>query len=268
MKLTRLFTPLINTHLCQRAFLHGTRSIDDSRRNHSLAQNIEDDVFSQDIEPKTCALPALPTKTKMPQSIEKIGSVSRKFKWENPGENRSLIASYLEGSYTGWHVHYLQQYPELNRHQRKVMFEKECEEFIFSENPANLTPEELGLKTALRIPKRQLKIKLVKPNDIVYHHDLCEMWKRRQQIEIPFVNVGSYVEIKSKSGYAAQPPLTFSGLCIMKSHRDLYSFVTLRRSFESQEGAFSHFHCQSNIVRKDLCLCICLKKNRLLRHLI
>lgn len=236
MKLTRLFRPLINTHLCQRALLHDVRSVNDSRRNHSLAKTAEDDFFSETTEPKTSAVPDLSFRTaKVPQSIEKIGTVSRKFKWENPGENRALIASYLEGSYTGWHVHYLQQYPELNRHQRKVMFEKECEEFIFSENPANLTLEELGLSNALRVPKRQLKIKLIKPNDVVYHHDLCEMWKRRQQIDIPFLNVGSYVEVKCKSGYPAQPSLTFSGLCIMKSHRDLNSYLTLRRSFESQE---------------------------------
>lgn len=238
MKLTRLLRPLINYqhHLCQRFSHHDSASgsINDTRKNSTLV-NTDDDSFFSEFEESPVVQVIPKERTVVPQYIEKIGTVSRRFKWEDPGENRALIATYLRGSYTGWHVHYLQQYPDLNRYQRKVMFEKECENFIFSENPANFSPKELGLSDEIRIPKRQLKIKLTRPNEVVYHHDLCEMWKRRQQIDIPFINVGSYVEIKYKSGYAAQPSLTFSGLCIMKKHSDLHAYVTLRRSYESQE---------------------------------
>lgn len=242
MKHVRLLRPLINTqiYLGQKARLHKSGCIN-VRKNHSLMKSDENqsDKLQNVFQPDVASL----SKSQMnftapsliiPKYIEKIGTVSRRFKWENPGENRAMIASYLEGSYTGSHAHYLQEYPELNRYQRKVMFDKEYEKFIFSENPANYTPEEFGFSQTLRIPRRQLKIKLIKPSDIVYYHDLCEMWKRRQQIDMPFINVGSYVQIKAKSGYPAQPSLTFSGLCIMKYHRDMHAYVTLRRSYASQ----------------------------------
>ena len=109
------------------------------------------------------------------------------------------------------------------------MFDMQCEKAMFAENPAVYLPEDLGFTELSREPELQNKIHKIKPTEFVNYHDLCEMWKRRQQIDIPFVCVGSYVEVKLKAA-EAQNPLLFSGLCIYKEHHNVSAHITLRRA--------------------------------------
>jgi len=72
-----------------------------------------------------------------------------------------------------------------------------------------------------------------KPTEFVLYHDLREMWKRRQSMNLPFVNVGSFVEVKCRSKWDLGRPVTYGGLVIEKEHKDLDAFFIIRKNVSS-----------------------------------
>jgi len=152
--------------------------------------------------------------------------------FEYPGTNMRNVASYLRGDYPAWSPNFL-PHLDINDWQRKVMFDRECERAMFLQDPGQHEMEDLGFTRQFEVREKIIKIEMQKPTDFVLYHDLREMWKRRQGMELPFVNVGSFVEVKLRSKWDLTRPVTYGGLVIEKEHKDLDAFFIIRKNITS-----------------------------------
>ena len=115
----------------------------------------------------------------------------------------------------------------------QVMFDRECERALFLQDPGQYEMEELGFSRQFEVRDKIPKIEEQVPTDFVLYHDLREMWKRRQSMDLPFVNVGSFVEVKCRSKWDLTRPVTYGGLVIEKEHRNLNAFFVIRKNVSS-----------------------------------
>ena len=104
---------------------------------------------------------------------------------------------------------------------------------MFLQDPGRHEMEELGFSRHFEVREKITKIETQKPTDFVLYHDLKEMWKRRQSMDLPFVNVGSFVEVKCRSKWDLTRPVTYGGLVIEKEHKDLNAFFIIRKNVAS-----------------------------------
>ncbi|KAL5265477.1 hypothetical protein ACHWQZ_G006257 [Mnemiopsis leidyi] len=167
-----------------------------------------------------------------PSVLDNYRTESRRFVFEQPGTNIKNLASYLRGDYPGWSPNFL-PHLDINDWQRKVMFDRECERALFLQDPGQYEMEELGFSRQFEVRDKIPKIEEQIPTDFVLYHDLREMWKRRQSMDLPFVNVGSFVEVKCRSKWDLTRPVTYGGLVIEKEHRNLNAFFVIRKNVSS-----------------------------------
>lgn len=113
------------------------------------------------------------------------------------------------------------------------MFERECERAMFAQDPGEYDMEELGFTREFEKREQIIKIEKQRPTEYVIYHDLKEMWKRRQGMDLPFVNVGSFVEVKLRSKWGLSRPVTYGGVVIEKEHKDLSAHFILRKNLSS-----------------------------------
>lgn len=192
-----------------------------------------------------CRLNALNRRGISHDSVDEFRRESRRFKFEYPGENIGNTATYLKGEYQGWSAGFL-PHLDVNKWQRQAMFERECEKAMFAENPADYQMEELGFTRDFVIREQIIKIEKQIPTEYVLFHDLKEMWKRRQSTDLPFINVGSFVEVKCRSQWDLARPITYGGIVIEKEHKDLGAFFIVRKNVESYGyGIENLFHMYS-----------------------